>query len=143
MTPRTLPLLLLATLAGCGQMDTDTAFEPYARAGTWTAEGVNQSNLAAQLVDPLDIVRGRGDGAPHYKQSTQAVTTLWSARPTQTPQLKRARTAEAYAGSASEWRRGDGTSGVTTVPAPSGTHTPGATAGRAAAGSDREWRAAV
>ena len=100
MTPRTLPLLLLATLAGCGQMDTDTAFEPYARAGTWTAEGVNQSNLAAQLVDPLDIVRGRGDGAPHYKQSTQAVTTLWSARPTQTllPGLKGG--GEAQAGAA-------------------------------------------
>ena len=102
MISRPLTLALLTALAGCAQLDTDTAFEPYSRAGTWTAEGVNQSNLAAQLVDPLDIVRGRGDSSPHYKQSTQAVTTLWTTRPTQSllPGLKGGGEAQAGAAAA-------------------------------------------
>ena len=88
--PFCVALALLAVLPGCAKFETDTMFEPYSRQGTWTVEGVNQSNLAAQLVDPLDMVRGRGDSSPHYKQPTQAVTTLWSARPTQSllPGLK-------------------------------------------------------
>ena len=80
----------LALLAGCGPINTDTAFEPFARDGTWVVEGANQANLAAQLVDPADLIKGRHDNAPHYKQTPAAVVTLWTAKPTQTlaPGLK-------------------------------------------------------
>lgn len=79
----TLGLLLLITLPGCAQLARLEAYEPYNRPGTWTVEGSNQANLAAQVVNPGDLVRGRSDPSPHYKQAAAAVTTLWTAKPTQ------------------------------------------------------------
>lgn len=91
MNARTIAVLALVALpAACGRINTDTVFEPYAREGTWVVEGANQSNIAAQLVDPADLIAGRSDKSPHYRQATAAVTTLWSNKPTQSlaPGLK-------------------------------------------------------
>jgi hypothetical protein len=66
--------LLAATLlfSGCRAMD------PYQRAGMWRPEGVVNANLAAQLANPADLVRGHGDTGPVYRQTATAVTKLWS-----------------------------------------------------------------
>ena len=91
MNPRIMIVFALAALpAACGQINTDTVFEPYARDGTWVVEGANQSNIAAQLMDPADLIAGRSEKSPHYRQATTAVTTLWTNKPTQTlaPGLK-------------------------------------------------------
>jgi len=60
-----------------------TQYEPFERVGTWRAEGSNQANLATMAANPLDLVQGRGDNSPRYKQAGAAVTTLWSTRATQ------------------------------------------------------------
>lgn len=78
---RKLPLMALAamTLAAGGC----TQYEPFERVGTWRAEGSNQANLATMAANPLDLVQGRSDNSPRYKQPGAAVTGLWAAKPTQ------------------------------------------------------------
>ena len=49
--------LTLLAIAGCA------VTEPYLRAGTWRPTGVNEANIAAQIIQPSDLVRGR-DYAP-------------------------------------------------------------------------------
>lgn len=53
MSPRHLAWLLITPLLGGCQ-------EPFTRAGTWHATGVNQANLDAETVNPADAVAGRG-----------------------------------------------------------------------------------
>lgn len=79
MSPTHLATILAAMLllAGCAATD------PYQRAGMWRPEGVVNANLAAQLADPHDLVRGRGDSGPVYRQAATAVTRLWTATPQQ------------------------------------------------------------
>ena len=60
-----------------------TQYEPFERVGTWRAEGSNQANLATMAANPLDLVQGRSDTSPRYKQSGPAVSTLWATKPTQ------------------------------------------------------------
>jgi type IV pilus biogenesis protein CpaD/CtpE len=60
-------------LSGC------EATDPYKREGMWRPEGVVNANLAAQLANPGDLVRGRGDASPVQRQATNAVTRLWTA----------------------------------------------------------------
>ena len=68
---------MLLALGAC------TQYEPFERVGTWRAEGTNQANLATMANNPLDLVQGRTDNSPHFKQPGAAVTTLWAAKPTQ------------------------------------------------------------
>lgn len=68
-------VLAVLPLAGC-----DPAHDPYYRAGTWHPEGVNDMNIAAQVADPHDLVRGREIPQPNYRSSAQAVADLWSGK---------------------------------------------------------------
>ncbi len=68
---------MLLALGACAQ------YEPFERAGTWRAEGSNQANLATMAANPLDLVQGRSDNSPRYKQPGAAITTLWSNKPIQ------------------------------------------------------------
>lgn len=67
----------LLALGACAQ------YEPFERVGTWRAEGSNQANLATMAANPLDLVQGRSDNSPRYKQPGTAISTLWATRPTQ------------------------------------------------------------
>ena len=44
---------LAAPLAGCGDRD------PYRRTDVWRPTGANAANIAAQVADPNDMIRGR------------------------------------------------------------------------------------
>ena len=75
---RVAPLALLAlcgAIAGCSQTD------PYERAGIWRPSGVNDANIAAQVANPADLVRGRGDGQGSVRGSSTAVERLWQGGP--------------------------------------------------------------
>jgi hypothetical protein len=78
MSTHRLAALLAAglLLSGC---DTQAAnqLDPYKREGMWRPEGVNAANIAAQLAEPRDLVRGRGDSGPQIKQAATAVTRVW------------------------------------------------------------------
>lgn len=77
-TPRLIGLgSVLLALGAC------TQYEPFERVGTWRAEGSNQANLATMAANPLDLVQGRSDNSPRYRQTGAAVTTLWATKPTQ------------------------------------------------------------
>ena len=82
---KTLSIMALATclaasLPGCDDYQR-AQLDPYRREGMWRPEGVNAGNIAAQLAEPRDLVRGRGDTGPHYKQATRAVTRIWGGAP--------------------------------------------------------------
>jgi hypothetical protein len=64
-----LSLLLLA--AGCNQMD------PFTRTGMWQQTGANDRNIAAQAVNPADLVRGHGAAGADSPLASAAVARLW------------------------------------------------------------------
>jgi hypothetical protein len=72
---RVAPLALLAlsgvALAGCSMTD------PYERAGIWRPSGVNEANIAAQVANPGDLARGRGDAGGSVRGASGAVERLW------------------------------------------------------------------
>lgn len=70
---RVLSTVLFGTLlvAGCSQTD------PYLRSGTWKPSGVNGANIAAQVANPTDLSRGRGEPGGGVRTATGAVETLW------------------------------------------------------------------
>lgn len=74
-------------LSGCDATHAANQIDPYKREGMWRPEGVNAGNIAAQLADPRDLVRGRGDSGPQVKQAANAVTRIWAASvgPAQAP----------------------------------------------------------
>lgn len=74
----------LLALGACSQ------YEPFERVGTWRAEGSNQANLATMAANPLDLVQGRGDPSPRFRQPGDAVSNMWATKPSQTllPGLK-------------------------------------------------------
>lgn len=77
---RVAPLALLAlggALAGC------SATDPYERAGIWRPSGVNEANIAAQVANPADLVRGRGEAGGSVRGSSTAVERLWQGAPAQ------------------------------------------------------------
>jgi len=73
-------LLGILALAGCSQTD------PYERAGVWRPSDVNSANIAAQVANPADLVRGREDNRGSVRVPTAAVDRLWAGTPTQRPQ---------------------------------------------------------
>ena len=66
-------------LSGCG--GTSDYLDPYTKPYTWHPTGAPEANLAAQLVDPHDLVSGRGDTLGDSKQSTSAIERVWQDRP--------------------------------------------------------------
>lgn len=92
---RVAPLALLAPLlgplAGC------SATDPYERAGIWRPSGVNDANIAAQVANPNDLVRGRGDGQGSVRGSSTAVERLWQGAAGQRPGQGAAQPASAMA----------------------------------------------
>ncbi len=70
MNPRHFPwFLILAVLGGCQ--------EPFTRAGTWHAVGVNQANLDAETVNKADAVAGRGLAGSDAVLDAAAITRLY------------------------------------------------------------------
>ena len=67
-------------LPGCDEHQL-AQVDPYKREGMWRPEGINAGNIAAQLADPRDLVRGRGDSTPQIKQATRAVNRIWGPTP--------------------------------------------------------------
>ncbi|HTN11417.1 MAG TPA: hypothetical protein VL154_10650 [Acetobacteraceae bacterium] len=70
-------VLAVLPLAGCGPTG-----DTYDRIGTWHPQGVNDMNIAAQVADPHDLVRGRDIAQPNYRTSAAAVADLWSGKTT-------------------------------------------------------------
>jgi len=68
-------------LSGCAQVD------PYTRTGMWQPGGVNARNLAAMVVQPTDLLRGRGSEQAQGVTSTSAVMRLLNGTPTPLPTL--------------------------------------------------------
>lgn len=66
---------LAAPVAGCAGTD------PYERAGIWKPSGVNDANIAAQVANPADLARGRGDSTGTVRTATRAVDRLWQGAP--------------------------------------------------------------
>lgn len=73
---RLLPLLALATLGACSQMD------PFTREGIWKPSGVNEANMAAMVADPTELWYGRQATQGTFRTSTRAVDRLWVGTPT-------------------------------------------------------------
>jgi pilus assembly protein CpaD len=55
----------------CGQWPTDASNEPY-----WNLGCASQANLAAQIADPLDLVRARGEGRLDTQKRMEAIRKL-------------------------------------------------------------------
>ena len=80
---RVAPLALLAlsgALAGC------SATDPYEKAGIWRPSGVNEANIAAQVANPADLVRGRGETGGAVRSGGPAVERMWQGGPAQRTQ---------------------------------------------------------
>ena len=69
----------LLLLGGC----TDT--DPYIRPGMWQPTGANKLNLAAMLVQPNDMIRGRGTTGTPGVEAAGPVTRYWAGRPVALP----------------------------------------------------------
>jgi type IV pilus biogenesis protein CpaD/CtpE len=65
----------LGFLAGCGNRD------PYQRDDVWYPSGANAANLAAQVADPRDLVRGRNDLKQLADTSSRAIARVRSDSP--------------------------------------------------------------
>ena len=63
-------LSAVALIGGCSQTD------PLYKAGAWNPSGVNDSNLAAQVADPEDLVHGQGREDSDGQQAADAVDRL-------------------------------------------------------------------
>ena len=77
-------LLLLAIplcVAACQDID------PYRREYMWQPEGIANGNLAAQVVEPMDLVRGRGSDTTDGGWAAAAVIKRDSAGPGGGPAL--------------------------------------------------------
>lgn len=62
----------LTLLASCGNRD------PYKRDDVWYPTGSNAANLAAQVADPNDLVRGRSDPSQSSAAPIRAVNRVWN-----------------------------------------------------------------
>lgn len=71
------PFLWMTVLCGVGAMlggcmDRD----PYRRTDVWRPTGANAANIAAQLADPADMIRGRGTQRIDTAASTVAIDRI-------------------------------------------------------------------
>ena len=65
----------IAMLGGC--MDRD----PYRRTDVWRPTGANAANIAAQVADPRDLIRGQGSPRLDTAASTLAIDRLRTDNP--------------------------------------------------------------
>jgi len=75
---------LIATvlaLAACQDMD------PYTRPGTWQPTGSNAGNIAAQVANPYDLIRGRELGRPDSAQAVIAIGHVTADKPKALPHV--------------------------------------------------------
>jgi|HubBroStandDraft_1064217.scaffolds.fasta_scaffold952582_1 hypothetical protein len=68
----------LIALAGCAG---ENYLDPYQKPYTWHPTGASAANLAAQVVDPHDLVAGRGTTGEDTQQSTAAIQHIWTDTP--------------------------------------------------------------
>jgi type IV pilus biogenesis protein CpaD/CtpE len=66
-------------LAGCESMD------PYHRQDVWYPTGASQANLAAQVANPNDLIRGRSDHVNDAARAEMAVTRVRQDKPKTLP----------------------------------------------------------
>lgn len=66
---------LLVLLAGCMERD------PYLRTDVWRPTGAVQTNLAAMVAEPRDLIRGRGSDGTGARAAGTAVTRVWMDAP--------------------------------------------------------------
>jgi len=69
--------LLAAALAVSACQDMD----PYTRADTWQPSGSNAGNIAAQVANPYDLIRGRDFGRVDGASSSLAIGRVWTDTP--------------------------------------------------------------
>jgi uncharacterized membrane protein YgcG len=62
-------------LAACADLD------PYRRTDVWRPTGAMQSNLAAMLANPHDLIQGRGDTDMDTHNSATAILRVWGDTP--------------------------------------------------------------
>jgi hypothetical protein len=71
----TVSLIALAGCAGHNYLD------PYQKPYTWHPTGAPAANIAAQVVNPHDLVAGRGSTREDTQESTVAVQHIWTDTP--------------------------------------------------------------
>lgn len=72
-------LASILLLTGCGNLA--SYLDPYQKPYTWRPTDAPTANLAAQLVNPRDLVSGRGSAEGDSKESEQAIERVWQDRP--------------------------------------------------------------
>jgi hypothetical protein len=65
----------LIALSGCAGQN---YLDPYQKPYTWHPTGAAAANLAAQVVDPRDLVAGRGTNVKDTPESTVAIQHIWA-----------------------------------------------------------------
>jgi hypothetical protein len=68
----------LIALTGCSGQN---YLDPYQKPYTWHPTGAAAANLAAQVVDPHDLVAGRGTISEDSQASTMAIQHIWADTP--------------------------------------------------------------
>ena len=68
-------LTAVPVVTACQEMD------PYTRPGTWQPTGVNAGNIAAQVADPYDLIRGRGTDIKDSRSSDIGIGRVWTDKP--------------------------------------------------------------
>ncbi len=68
-------LMLLLSQAACG-----AAGDPFVREGTWHMHGDNDANLQAMLLNPHDLVQGRGSDGSMGAEAAPPIKRLLSGK---------------------------------------------------------------
>jgi type IV pilus biogenesis protein CpaD/CtpE len=68
----------LIALAGCAG---DNYLDPYQKPYAWHPTHASDANVAAQVVDPHDLVVGRGTIGEDSQASTMAIQHIWADTP--------------------------------------------------------------
>jgi uncharacterized membrane protein YgcG len=73
--------LVAATLATLLSLPACENRDPYERHDVWTPTGSNMANIAAQVANPYDLIRGRGETTTDTKASELAVEHIITDQP--------------------------------------------------------------
>ena len=79
MLRRSCFLMALLGLAACAETD------PYSRAFSWQPTGANANNIAAQVANKNDLIRGRGVSRSDGVESVQPIYRLYEGNPKPLP----------------------------------------------------------
>lgn len=71
--------IALIALAGCGA--NSDYLDPYKKPYSWHPTGAAAANIAAQVVNPHDLVVGRGTTREDTQESTVAIQHIWTDTP--------------------------------------------------------------